>query len=453
MRPGGAWHDHALADRNTIGQRATQSSLARYRPAGGATSWQPTAHALATIAPAAADSAAFRSSTIARSPTSRTRTTTPRKRRSMRALRKRRATSCQSTNTTGRSWSSPGSTSISPAASSKEHRGQDVTSPIASADQAPESWSDSDYDDCWIVDYAPAIPTRSSSQAVNRRSRRPSIDPRRLEAPEPKHIATGCRRVPPLRFDFDAEANNGRAQAFRSHRQDGPRHRLLGRAWARDGAGPRGGRRGNRSQRPRTRSKLAHSGQVLRRRPGIKRHSARIRRRRRNGGSSPHSSISTLRASRSTSSSTTRGFSSASRWSILRPTNGAAYRGYASHRRIPGRPRGGAAHDRARARRQDHQHRLARERSRSPRRLRPTSPRRAASGCSPSSMAAEWASHDIQANAIGPGYIATEMNQAADRTTPSSTPGSKAARRPGGGASPTTSSASQCSSPRPLRTT
>jgi len=28
------------------------------------------------------------------------------------------------------------------------------------------------------------------------------------------------------------------------------------------------------------------------------------------------------------------------------------------------------------------------------------------------SMAAEWAKHDIQANAIGPGYIATEMNQA-----------------------------------------
>jgi len=28
------------------------------------------------------------------------------------------------------------------------------------------------------------------------------------------------------------------------------------------------------------------------------------------------------------------------------------------------------------------------------------------------SMAAEWAAHDIQANAIGPGYIATEMNRA-----------------------------------------
>ncbi len=27
------------------------------------------------------------------------------------------------------------------------------------------------------------------------------------------------------------------------------------------------------------------------------------------------------------------------------------------------------------------------------------------------SMAAEWAAHDIQANAIGPGYIATEMNK------------------------------------------
>ena len=28
------------------------------------------------------------------------------------------------------------------------------------------------------------------------------------------------------------------------------------------------------------------------------------------------------------------------------------------------------------------------------------------------SMAAEWAQHNIQANAIGPGYIATEMNRA-----------------------------------------
>ena len=28
------------------------------------------------------------------------------------------------------------------------------------------------------------------------------------------------------------------------------------------------------------------------------------------------------------------------------------------------------------------------------------------------SMAAEWAPHGIQANAIGPGYMATEMNQA-----------------------------------------
>ena len=39
---------------------------------------------------------------------------------------------------------------------------------------------------------------------------------------------------------------------------------------------------------------------------------------------------------------------------------------YPSHRLIPGRPRGREAHDRARARRQDHQHRLARERGRSP---------------------------------------------------------------------------------------
>ena len=39
--------------------------------------------------------------------------------------------------------------------------------------------------------------------------------------------------------------------------------------------------------------------------------------------------------------------------------------GNASHRRVSGRPRGGPADDRARTRRQDHQHRLARERRRS----------------------------------------------------------------------------------------
>ena len=48
-------------------------------------------------------------------------------------------------------------------------------------------------------------------------------------------------------------------------------------------------------------------------------------------------------------------------------------------------------------------------------------------------MAAEWASHGIQANAIGPGYMLTDMNQALI-DDPSSTPGSKAARRPAAGA-------------------
>ena len=67
-------------------------------------------------------------------------------------------------------------------------------------------------------------------------------------------------------------------------------------------------------------------------------------------------------------------------------------------------------------------------------------------------MAAEWAEHDIQANAIGPGYMLTDMNEALI-DNPSSTPGSRAAPRRGAGASPRSWSAPPSSSPRRPPTT
>jgi gluconate 5-dehydrogenase len=59
-------------------------------------------------------------------------------------------------------------------------------------------------------------------------------------------------------------------------------------------------------------------------------------------------------------------------------------------------------------------------------------------------MAAEWAAHGIQANAIGPGYMLTDMNRRWSRTRPS-TPGSRGGPRPGAGAGRTSSSAPRCS--------
>ena len=49
-------------------------------------------------------------------------------------------------------------------------------------------------------------------------------------------------------------------------------------------------------------------------------------------------------------------------------------------------------------------------------------------------MAAEWAEHGIQANAIGPGYMLTDMNQALV-DNPAFDAWVKGARRPGAGAS------------------
>ena len=50
-------------------------------------------------------------------------------------------------------------------------------------------------------------------------------------------------------------------------------------------------------------------------------------------------------------------------------------------------------------------------------------------------MTAEWAEHGIQANAIGPGYMLTDMNQALVDEPGLRRLGRRAARRPGAGAS------------------
>ena len=110
---------------------------------------------------------AFRSSTIQWSRI-RTRTTIPQKRKSMRAPRKRRTTSCQSMNSIGKTvvvaWEHK---HIASHKLEKEYRGQDVTfRQLLRLDRAPESWSDTNYDYFWIVDYAPGNPNPIKFQAV-----------------------------------------------------------------------------------------------------------------------------------------------------------------------------------------------------------------------------------------------------------------------------------------------
>ena len=49
----------------------------------------------------------------------------------------------------------------------KDYRGQDVTfRQLLRLGQAPESWSDTNYDYFWIVDYAPGNPNPVKFQAV-----------------------------------------------------------------------------------------------------------------------------------------------------------------------------------------------------------------------------------------------------------------------------------------------
>jgi broad specificity phosphatase PhoE len=79
----------------------------------------------------------------------------------------------------------------------KEYRGQDVTlRQLLRLDRAPESWSDTNYDYFWIVDYAPGDPNPTKFQAVKQTFAPPfnAIPAPDWEAPEPRHIEAGCKK-------------------------------------------------------------------------------------------------------------------------------------------------------------------------------------------------------------------------------------------------------------------
>ena len=79
----------------------------------------------------------------------------------------------------------------------KDYRGQEVTfRQLLRLGQAPESWSDTNYDYFWIVDYAPGNPNPVKFQAVKQTFTSPfnAIPAPDWEAPEPKHIEAGCMK-------------------------------------------------------------------------------------------------------------------------------------------------------------------------------------------------------------------------------------------------------------------
>ena len=79
----------------------------------------------------------------------------------------------------------------------KDYRGQDVTfRQLLRLDRAPESWSDTNYDYFWIVDYAPGNPNPIKFEAVRQTFTPPfdAIPAPDWEAPEPKHIEAGCKK-------------------------------------------------------------------------------------------------------------------------------------------------------------------------------------------------------------------------------------------------------------------
>ena len=79
----------------------------------------------------------------------------------------------------------------------KEYGGQDVTfRQLLGLAQAPESWSDTNYDYFWIVDYAPGNPNPIKFQAVKQTFTSPfdAIPAPDWEAQEPKHIEAGCKK-------------------------------------------------------------------------------------------------------------------------------------------------------------------------------------------------------------------------------------------------------------------
>ena len=79
----------------------------------------------------------------------------------------------------------------------KDYRGQDVTfRQLLRLGQAPESWSDTNYDYFWIVDYAPGNPNPVKFHAVRETFASPfdAIPAPDWEAAEPKHIKAGCKK-------------------------------------------------------------------------------------------------------------------------------------------------------------------------------------------------------------------------------------------------------------------
>jgi hypothetical protein len=79
----------------------------------------------------------------------------------------------------------------------KDYRGQDVTfRQLLRLGQAPESWSDTNYDYFWIVDYAPGNPNPVKFQAVKQTFTSPfnGIPAPGWDAPEPTHIDAGCKK-------------------------------------------------------------------------------------------------------------------------------------------------------------------------------------------------------------------------------------------------------------------
>ncbi|MBV9909663.1 MAG: histidine phosphatase family protein [Hyphomicrobiales bacterium] len=79
----------------------------------------------------------------------------------------------------------------------KDYRGQEVTfRQLFGLGQAPESWSDTNYDYFWIVDYAPGNPNPTKFEAVKQTFTSPfnAIPAPDWEAPEPKHIEAGCKK-------------------------------------------------------------------------------------------------------------------------------------------------------------------------------------------------------------------------------------------------------------------
>jgi hypothetical protein len=79
----------------------------------------------------------------------------------------------------------------------KQYRGQEVTfRQLLRLGQAPESWSDTNYDYFWIVDYAPGNPNPIKFQAIKQTFLPPfnALPAPDWDAPEPKHIEAGCKK-------------------------------------------------------------------------------------------------------------------------------------------------------------------------------------------------------------------------------------------------------------------